>query len=85
MAKKRKIIELKREIEQKRKEVMERINNDIKFQIKKLNDVNISEEQKREIEKKIEEDKVKLNNLVKEEQEARNKEKEEKKQQVIAF
>jgi hypothetical protein len=80
MAKKRKMIELKREIEMKRRALMEKYNADIKSQMKKFNEEGLTEEMKKEIERKIADDKTKLNSLIKEEQESKKKEIEEKKQ-----
>ncbi len=49
LVKKRKLMELRREIEQQRKQIMEEITNDIKAKIKMLDDAS-SEEEKRAIE-----------------------------------
>ena len=78
-------MELKRNIELKRRAIMETINNDIKSQLKKLMVEGINEEQKQEIERKIEEDKAKLKCLLKEEQTSKMKEREEKKQQIMMY
>jgi len=46
-------MEISRKIEQKRKEVMEEINNDLIAQIKRLNEPDIDEKTKKDIENKI--------------------------------
>lgn len=51
------MMELKREIEMQRKAVMEKINNDLKAQIKRLNEEGITEEEKKQIETLIDIDK----------------------------
>lgn len=60
-------MEIRKEIEQKRKEIMEQLTNDIKASIKKLDECE-TEEQRKEVEEKIDQDRAKLNSLVKEEQ-----------------
>ena len=54
---------------------MEKINNELKAQIGRLNEPNITEEQKKEIENLIDQKKAKLNSLIKEEQDNKMKEK----------
>jgi len=45
-------MEIRKEIEQKRKEIMEQLTNDIKASIKKLDECE-TEEQRKEVEEKI--------------------------------
>eukprot|EP00347_Sterkiella_histriomuscorum_P024022 403332576 len=84
MQRKRKLAELKKEIEQQRKDLMEKINNELKQQIGSLNEEGLTQEQKLEIEKVIDTKKAKLNQLIKEEQDQRQKEKQEFQQQKAA-